>query len=58
MTNSPAVCPTCRDTGYFGDIGPGWHDNHEVMECFCDPVARANRVLAKKNSCKADSVVK
>ena len=56
MTTPDHRCPTCHDTGFYGDHGPGWRDNYEVMECECDPVARAKRVLAKEKPCKAEAV--
>lgn len=53
MAGSP--CPECKDSGYFGDQGPGSlyfrgraTGNSEYVPCQCDPQARAARNLARR----------
>ena len=43
-------CEECRDTGWGGDVGPGWSGNNEVGPCACDEQKRARRNIARRNA--------
>lgn len=42
------MCEECHDTGWGGDMGPGWKGNHEVQRCHCNEKKRCIRVLKRK----------
>ena len=37
MIETKAQCPQCRDTGWYGDCGPGMAGNNEYQRCECQP---------------------
>ena len=43
-------CEECHDTGFGGDLGPGWRGNNEIGPCACDQRKRARRNNARRNA--------